>query len=164
MLVTVKSVGSTVASMPLAARSSLACSAMKSWTAVVTVPMEAVRSSSSPWAGVHGAFGYLVTTGYSFDATWIPAPNACQCGSVPRGPRLVGVSRPWDQNPNAHSDDRIIIQPNSAVARTRYPMRGPNIAASSRYTLPTKSITAMATVSHPTNGSHSRPGPQGMDD
>src|SRR5437588_5358569 len=66
------------------------------------------------------------------------AAITCQWGAVPCGPRFRRVPGA----PKVHSADRMIIQPNHAVAITKYPIRGPNTAARSTYTLPMNRMIA----------------------
>src|SRR5436190_22693606 len=101
MLLTVKSVVSTVAGFPRAASCAFACAARNSCAADVKVPTDA--SWPSPWGSCHGGVGYSRATGNLADETSTPTATSCQCGAVPRAPRLVGVPRPWDQYQNGHS-------------------------------------------------------------
>src|SRR6266496_3304071 len=115
MLLTVKSVDSTVAGFPSLASCALACAAMYSWTAAVNVPVETCDVVAVPAGTCQGALGYFDATGNRCDVTSTPTATGCQWGSVPRGPRLVGVPSPWDQNPNAQSAEKMIIQPKNAT-------------------------------------------------
>ena len=119
MLLTVKSVVATVEGFPSLASWALAWLARYSCTAAVNVPVETWDVVAVPAGTCQGAAGYFEATGYVLDETSTPTATGCQCGSVPRGPRFVGVPRPWDQNPKAHSDEKMIIHPKKAAATTR---------------------------------------------
>src|SRR5919204_2271093 len=103
-------------SFPACTSCALACCARKSWTAVVTVPTDACRGSLSSVGSNHGFSGYLEIIGYRGEATRTSAATGCQCGSTPRGPKLVFVVGPCEiQYPVIHRPEKIIIQPNNAT-------------------------------------------------
>src|SRR5207302_11143002 len=81
----------------------------------------------------------------------MPASTTCHAGSDPRGPRLVFVSGPCDQNPNIQMADWLIIQPEKATIRTRYHIHRPYTAASRTYTLPMHRMKLARTTPPPLN-------------
>ena len=85
-----------------------------------------------------GSFGLgsgYAPLGYEASSSWAapglsPAESTTHAGSGPRGPRLVFVSGPCDQNPKSQMPDWIVIHPKKATATTRYAMYLPKMAVS----------------------------------